>query len=200
MRATAPLVLAAAMTAISCTVSSGGLGVTPDEERSEAGPSGRVAPDPSGFAGMTNDAGVRPPMASADAGAILADAAAAPTVPPPPPPTSAPPPASPPDAGPAAPPSVPTEARVLRIHDLKVGRLVARVVHAHELDAAAGSPGLVLPPEPDALLKLQLGSRDLEVAELTVDILYAHDIKAGWVHIDRTHARIKKKEHGQGED
>jgi len=199
MRATAPLVLAAAMTAISCTVSSGGLEVTPD---GEAGPSGRVAPDPSGFAGMANDAGARPPAISSDARPIPADAAAPTALPPPPPPTSTPPPASPPDAGPATPPPAPTEARVLRVHDLKVGRLVARVVHAHELDAAAGSPGLVLPPEPDALLKLQLGSRDLDAAELTVDVLFAHDIKAGWVHIDTTHARIKKKGHdqGQGED
>jgi hypothetical protein len=82
---------------------------------------------------------------------------------------------------------------VLRVHDLKVGRLTAGVVHAHELDATSGSAGLVLPPEPDALLKLQLGTQDLEVTELTVDVLYAHDIKAGWVGIGATHAKLKKK-------
>jgi hypothetical protein len=82
---------------------------------------------------------------------------------------------------------------VLRVHDLKVGRLTAGVVHAHELEAMSGSAGLVLPPEPDALLKLQLGTEDLEATELTVDVLYAHDIKAGSVGIGTTHARVKKK-------
>jgi hypothetical protein len=93
-------------------------------------------------------------------------------------------------------PPSPVQVGVLRIHDLDVGRLTARVVYAHALEGDDGSPGRVFPPVPDPLLKLELGSQDLHVAELTVDVLYAHDIKAKWVHIDETHAKVKMKGHG----
>jgi hypothetical protein len=55
----------------------------------------------------------------------------------------------------------------------------------------------VLPPEPDALLKLELGVQDLKADELTVDVLFAHDIKAGWVQLDETHARVKMGKGGE---
>jgi len=192
------LLLAAAVAAISCTVSPGGLGETPDQERAEAGPS--VSPDPTGFAGRPDDGGMRPaaPPLAADAAAPATptsmppprDAARPPpsdTAPAPPPPAPAPPPPAP------APPPPPSWPRVLRVHDVKVGRLTARVVHAHQLDAASGSAGIVLPPDPDRILKRERGTQDIEAAELTVDVLFAHDIKAGWVHIEQTHARVRIK-------
>jgi len=204
MRTPALLVLAASVAAISCTVSPGGLSVTPNADAAEDGASGRTAPDPTGFKGVAGDAG-RPDVAyRADAAAAVADAAA-PAAPTPPValPDASPPPPPPRDASaPPPPPPAPVGPRVLRLHDLKVGRLVAGVVHAHQLDAEAGSAGLVLPPEPDALLKLQLGTQDLEAAELTVDVLFAHDIKAGRIQIGTTHARVKMKgrESEQGSD
>jgi hypothetical protein len=188
MRTPALLVLAASVAAISCTVSSDGLSVTPN---GDAGASGRAAPDPTGFKGVAGDAG-GPDVAS------HADAAPAAPAPPVAVPDASPPPPPPRDASPPPPP--PVGPRVLRLHDLKVGRLVAGVVHAHQLDAEAGSAGLVLPPDPDALLKLQLGTQDLEAAELTVDVLFAHDIKAGRVQIGTTHARVKMKGRERGRD
>jgi hypothetical protein len=80
----------------------------------------------------------------------------------------------------------------MRVRDVKVGRLTARVVHAHELEAAAGNLGRVLPPDPEP----QIGAHDLSATELSVDVLYARDIKAGLVHIEETHARVKGKDRG----
>jgi hypothetical protein len=124
----------------------------------------------------------------------MADAAAAmPPAPVTPPPVEAdaapaPAPVPSPDAAPAAPPA---EPRVLHVHDLDVRRLTARVVHAHELHAATGSVGVVLPSDDDSLLQLELGPQNLKVDELTVDVLFAHDIKAGWIHVDEAHAHVK---------
>ena len=70
------------------------------------------------------------------------------------------------------------------------------MVFAHQLEAAGGSAGLVLPPPPDPLLSVDLGAQDLNVSELKVDVLYAHDIKAGWIHIDETHAKVKMTKGG----
>jgi hypothetical protein len=192
------LVTCGAVAAISCTVSPAGLGVNANEEDSAARtPTSNRAPRaPAAIDPVANDAGmagpplappgadvtIQPPpaMIAVDAGgpnATLADAGAAAV--------DDPPPAVPPPS-PAA-----TDRQVLRAHDIKAGRITARVVYAHNLTAAGGSAGLVLPPPAAPLLQLDLGSQDLNVEALVVDVLYAHDIKAGHIEIGETHASVK---------
>jgi hypothetical protein len=204
MKAPVLFLLGGAVAAISCNLAAGGLNGTATEGQSaDGGPSGqRIGPASAGFEGVPDDAANLPtppdadappadasPMSPAGMVQLPADAAPAPAPAP-----------TPPDAAPAAATPAPTvEPRVLRVHDLKVGRLTARVVHAHQLEFASGSAGVVLPGEDDALLMLELPAKnDLEVPELTVDVLYAHDIKAGWVHIDETHAKLKMPKAGGG--
>jgi len=182
MKRSALLLLGAAMAAISCTVSATGLAVTAEDEDGGANP-GSVVPGPAGFAGLPEDGGAATTIADAAPASPVAPPAMADAAPPAP--ATTPPVTTPPVTTP------PAEPRVLRVHDVKVGRLTARVVHAHQLEAAAGSAGRVLPPDADALLKLELGAQDLEVDELTVDVLFAHDIKAGRVQLEETHARVK---------
>ena len=173
--------LGAAMSAMACTVSGTGLAVVGAEADGSA--AGRSTSGPAGFTGLPDDAGVTPPAP------LMADASGVPPAPVTPPPMEADAaPAPTPDAAPAAPPP---EPRVLRVHDLEVRRLTARVVHARELHASTGSVGVVLPSDPDSLLQLELGPQNLKVDELTVDVLFAHDIKAGWIHVDEAHAHVK---------
>jgi hypothetical protein len=177
------LLLLVGAIAASCAVS--GTGLEGTVEGTDAESAGRSSGGPAGFAGVPEDAGSSPATPGGPA-----PAGSSPVSPITPPPAMA-------DARAAAPAA---DLRVLRVHDVKAGHLTARIIHAHELEAAAGTAGRVLPPDPDPLLKVELGAEDLEAGDLTVDVLYAHDIKSGSVHADETHAKVKIGKGHQNED
>jgi hypothetical protein len=81
-----------------------------------------------------------------------------------------------------------TMPRILRVHDLTVDTLTARVVYAHRVDAKSGTAGQRGVPLSDAELAQQFGSQNLKVSDLAADILYAHDIHAGRVDMTETNA------------
>jgi hypothetical protein len=81
----------------------------------------------------------------------------------------------------------PPGPRLLRVHDVEAERIAAGVVYAHKLEAKRG---IILgsgPPLAREALEAQIGERNLEVDELVVDVLYAHDIKAGSIRIGEAH-------------
>jgi len=94
------------------------------------------------------------------------------------------------------PPVAPPAPRVVRAHDVKVKRLIAGTVYIHKLEARNGTAGsITIHSEP--LVDLSgIGTKNLEVDELVVDTLYAHDVHADHVEITETHAtevKIGKK-------
>jgi hypothetical protein len=200
MRTQPPFVVTCVSLALaSCTLSPGGLGAAGSAEETgdvEVG-AGRAPRQPPGFApsslgdgGMevasatpvvVVDGGVDPSSAPAqpDGGGGGPDLAV---------PDASPAPESPP---PSPPPPGPSPAQELRVHDLKAKRIIARVVYAHRLTAEKGTAGMIFPAPDASLLDLDLGSRDLEVDELVVDVLRAHDIKADWIQIGEAHAAVK---------
>jgi hypothetical protein len=88
----------------------------------------------------------------------------------------------------------PPVQKELRAHDVKVKRLIAGTIYVHKLEANKGSAGkIVFLPAP--LIDLGLAT-NIEVEELVVDTLYAHDVHADQVQITETHAtevRVGKK-------
>jgi len=88
---------------------------------------------------------------------------------------------------------------VVRANNVKVKRLMAGTVYLHKLEAKTGTAGRInLLPRP--LVDLNLGAKDLEVDELVVDTLYAHDVRAEHVEIGETHATEVKIGKGRASD
>jgi hypothetical protein len=191
-RALAAVLITAALSAASCSVSPDGLAVTGVDETGD---------DPATRAGMAPaaiDGGAASVSSSAPPAVSLPDAGAAPPVMPP---MTGGAPAMPP-ASPVAPPMAappmttpPPAPRVMRAHDVKAKRIIATTVHVHKLEARNGTAGrVIMVAEP--LVALELGPENVEVDELVVDTLYAHDVKADHVQIVETHAsevKIGKK-------
>lgn len=116
---------------------------------------------------MPPDAGA-PPVTPADAGVVA--------------------PVTPPAVTPPMPPVTPPPAPVVvRARDVKVKRLMAGTIYVHKLEAKTGTAGSVT-IHPDPVVDLDLGPKNLEVDELVVDTLYAHDVHAEHVQITETHA------------
>jgi hypothetical protein len=61
-----------------------------------------------------------------------------------------------------------------------------------------GSIGTSGPPLSEAELDAQAGAENVEVADLTVDVLYAHDVEARSLTVNELHA--SKVELGRGEE
>jgi hypothetical protein len=179
--------ITAALSAASCSVSPDGLAVTGVDETGD---------DPAARAGMAPvaiDGGAASVSSSAPPSVTLPDAGAAPPVTPP---MTGGAPAMPPASPPAPPMTTPPPApRVMRAHDVQAKRIIATTVHVHKLEARNGTAGrVIMVAEP--LVALELGPENVEVDELVVDTLYAHDVKADHVQIVETHAsevKIGKK-------
>jgi hypothetical protein len=201
----AAVLVTVALLAASCSIAADGLATTGVDE-TELAPPARAGMAPVGAdAGANSLSSSAPPVLNRpDAGPVptVADAGVpvpadgpvnAPPVTPPP---AAPPPVAPPPA--TTPPPV---AKVVRAHDVKAKRIVAGTIYVHKLEAKMGSAGnIVFLPAP--LVDLGLGT-NLEVDELVVETLYAHDVKADQVEITETHAaevKIGKKGGEGGED
>jgi len=163
-----PVTIGAALLLASCAASPDGFSVGEEEPGGGASraPSTAGAGDPGGSAPTSSF--------TLDAGASMAgtNAAAAPAPIPPITPT--------------------TTIRVLRIRDITAGKLIAGIVYAHRLDAKSGVVRKSGDALPDAVLAEEAGRENLKVAELVVDVLYAHDIHAESVEIGQGHVSSVK--------
>jgi hypothetical protein len=165
-------IITLALSAASCSITSDGLAVS-GEEIETTTPGGRAAA-PAGFDGGAAVTGAAPPVV------IPPDAGASP---------AAPPAVTPPAGGPVTTPPVttPPTPRILRAHDIKAKRITAGIAYVHKLEAKTGTAGkIVTLPSPP--VDLNLGTENLEVDELVVDTLYAHEVKADHIEIRETQA------------
>ena len=88
--------------------------------------------------------------------------------------------------GPVEPTAAPTT--VTRAHDVQAKHLVVGVLFAHSVTAKGGTIATSGPPLAPADLNAQLGPQDLAAPELTLDVLYAHDVKANAIVVREVHA------------
>jgi hypothetical protein len=146
--------------------------------------SGTVVPD---AVASTPQEISQPPSDAAVATATPADAAAIPV-------KTAPVDAAPIPLETAAPVDVaampgpePASPVILRVRDIKATSIRAGVLYAHLLDTKNGSVARSTAPLSDAELKTQLGAKDLNVAEVTADVIYAHDIHVESAVVPETH-------------
>jgi hypothetical protein len=86
----------------------------------------------------------------------------------------------------------PSSIRILRARKVKADRITAGVVFARKLDAKTGAVGALSDPLPETLLAESLGEGDVETDELTVDVLYADQIRADAVQIAKAHVTALK--------
>jgi hypothetical protein len=119
------------------------------------------------------------------------------------------PPASGPPASPVAgaepghnePGGSPSSLRVLRARKVKADRITAGVIFARKLDAKTGTIGALADPLPESLLAEELGEDDVKTGELTVDVLYADQVRADAVKITKAHVTaVKIKDTGGAEE
>jgi hypothetical protein len=193
-RSSAAVLVTLALLVASCSISSDGLATTGVDE-TELSPPARVGNVPgAGDGGATSSSSAPPVVNRPDAGAVPSVPGVDAGVPlPVDGPVNAPPMTAPPVAppSPVSPPPVP---KVMRAHDVKAKRITAGTIYVHKLEAKTGSAGnIVFLPAP--LVDLGLGT-NVEVDELVVETLYAHDVKADDVQITETHAaevKIGKK-------
>lgn len=99
--------------------------------------------------------------------------------PPPPPPgvaVQAPPPAPPPASG------------VIRVKEIKAGRVTARVVYCKEIHAKSGQVDVNDGRE----AKQDWGGKELKVPEVVADTIYAKEIHADWIDVREAHCKEVK--------
>ena len=87
---------------------------------------------------------------------------------------------------------------IMRAHNVKSKHLSVGVLFADTVKARGGSIGTSGPPLSEGELDAQAGDQDLDVTDLTVDVLYAHDVEARSLTVTELHA--SKVEVGRGEE
>jgi hypothetical protein len=147
-------------------------------------------PDPGATSAAAVDAGTPVPDASLvpDVSELVARE---PDVAPPPTTTDAAAVTTAADAAPPAEPAADTRAPlILRVRDITADRVIAGTIYAHRLDAKTGTAGAKGTPLSDMALAQELGPDNLKVTEVVADVLYAHDVHAGRIELQETHAAM----------
>jgi hypothetical protein len=76
----------------------------------------------------------------------------------------------------------------MRAHDVSGKRISVGVLYAHSVRAKNGTILTSAPPLADKELEAQAGRDNIDAPELTVEVLYAHDVKAMQVSVRELHA------------
>ncbi|HSN91111.1 MAG TPA: hypothetical protein VLS93_07765 [Anaeromyxobacteraceae bacterium] len=98
----------------------------------------------------------------------------------PPPPPSRPPPPPPPSGD------------VLRTKELRAGRVRARVIYAKEVKARDGRIGRIYQDRHGKQWKQGRAHGEIEVPEITADVIYAKEVEADWLEAGEIHAQEVK--------
>jgi len=96
--------------------------------------------------------------------------------------------------------AAPAASPILRAHKVEAKRIAVGVLFAHKVHAKAGTVLTAGPPLSPAELEVQAGSQDVAMPELTVDVLYAHDVEAKVLMVRELHALDVKIGRGEGSD
>lgn len=105
-------------------------------------------------------------------------------------PVLAPPPPPPTRARPPPPPPPPARVQVLRVKEIKAGRVNARVIHAKEVKARDGRVGRIV--EHRGQEGWGRGRAKIEAPEVSADIIYAKEIETDWLDAGEVHAKEVK--------
>lgn len=105
---------------------------------------------------------------------------------PPPPPSRPPPPVPPPPAPP------PPRGDVLRVKEIKAGRVRARVIYAKEVKARDGHVGRIVEDDDDERWERDRRDGKIEAPEVSADVIYAKEIEADWIEAGEVHANEVK--------
>jgi hypothetical protein len=98
-------------------------------------------------------------------------------------------------------PSGTTAAPVMRVHDVEANHLSVGILFAHAVRAKEGAIGSTGPALPAADLGTQIGTQDLDVPELSAEVLYAHDIDVKTLTVRELHVLdVKIGEHDDRRD
>jgi hypothetical protein len=91
----------------------------------------------------------------------------------------------------------PPSSALMRAHHVQVKNLSVGVLFADKVEAKNGTVEASGPPLPAAELEAQAGTQDIEMPELVVEVLYAHDVKAQVLSVRELHVTDVKigKEH-----
>jgi hypothetical protein len=90
------------------------------------------------------------------------------------------------------PPPPPARRDVLRVKEIKAGRVHARVIYAKEVKARDGHVGRIVEDRDDE--RWERGRRDgkIEAPEVSADVIYAKEIEADWIDAGEVHAKEVK--------
>jgi len=89
----------------------------------------------------------------------------------------------------------------MRVHDVEANHLSVGILFAHAVRAKEGAIGSTGPALPAADLGTQIGTQDLDVPELSAEVLYAHDIDVKTLTVRELHVLdVKIGEHDDRRD
>jgi hypothetical protein len=106
-----------------------------------------------------------------------------------PPPPARPPPPMPP---PRMPPPPPAPADVLRVKEIKAGRVHARVIYAKEVKAKGGHIGRIFEDREDKRWERGRADGEIKMPEVSADVIYAKEVEADWLEAGEVHAQEVK--------
>jgi hypothetical protein len=105
-----------------------------------------------------------------------------------PPPPGTPSPRPPPGTPSPRPPPPPPRQDVLRVKEIKAGRVSARVIYAKEVKARQGNVGRIYRVEGNQ----DWGGGEIKAPDVSADVIYAKEIHADWVEAAEIHAKEVK--------
>jgi hypothetical protein len=97
---------------------------------------------------------------------------------PPPPPRMRPPPAPP-----------PPHADVLRVKEIKAGRVRARAIFAKEVKANGGRIGRIFEDRDDERWEQGRADGEIKAPDVRADVIYAKKVEADWIEAGEIHAK-----------
>jgi len=87
---------------------------------------------------------------------------------------------------------------LLRAHKVEAKQMSVGILFARKVHAKEGTVTTAGPPLSPAELGVQIGGQDVEMPELTVDILYADEVEAKVLSVRELHASDVKIGEGEG--
>jgi hypothetical protein len=86
----------------------------------------------------------------------------------------------------------PAPTDVLRVKEIKAGRVHARVIYAKKVKAKAGHIGRVIEDREDKQWKEGRSDGKIEEPEVKADVIYAKKIGADWIEAGEVYAKEVK--------
>ncbi len=171
-------VLAAAGWAAACSADDRGLGPLDEAAEGPALPRDRLA------TGSVDDA---PTRGASPAG--VAEAPPATTEGTPAPAAAGPAPGAPPAVPAVSAPAAAPALRIVRAKEIEADRVTAGVIHAKKIECGGGRVGQSEKPGDDRWEAETKGAAKLQQVELVADVIYAKEVKCGWIEAREIHAK-----------